>query len=382
MGVPVISSIAIAALGGSLVVGERATLMATARDQQGRSINAQITWSSSSVATATVSSLGIVSAVAVGSTTVQASSGSVSTSMVVTVVGPTVYVAGQSYFSRNGYIEYIAGNAPVILTAPHGGALLPASIPDRTSALCGGTATTVTDSNTQELIRAMQRRFFARFGTYPHVVISLLSRRKLDPNRLPTEAACNNADALTALNDWHAFIDAAKTSVLQASGKGWYMDMHGHGHAIPRLELGYLLADADLNRLDAVLDGAASFENTSSIRTLSQFSPLSFSALLRGVNSLGTLYANNGFPAIPSATDPSPNGADYFNGGDNTVRHSCGSGATALGGTSNGNICGVQVETNFTGVRDNAANRDRFGDATAKVLETYLRVHWGVELGQ
>ncbi|MBL0169868.1 MAG: hypothetical protein IPP90_03915 [Gemmatimonadaceae bacterium] len=296
------------------------------------------------------------------------------------VPGPIGYVAGQSYFGRNGYIEYIAGNAPVILTAPHGGTLVPSSIPDRTASTCGGAATTVTDTNTGELVRAMQRRFFARFGTYPHIIISLLSRRKLDPNRVAPEADCGNADAAAALEDWHGFINTAKSAVLLTSGKGWYMDMHGHGHAIPRLELGYLLADADLNRTDAALDATASFENVSSIRTLSEFSPLSFATLLRGPTSLGTLYANNGFPALPSGGDPSPNGADYFNGGDNTVRHACGSGASALGGTSNGNICGVQIESNFTGVRDNATNRDRFGDATATVLEEYLRVHWGLRL--
>lgn len=296
------------------------------------------------------------------------------------VVTPPTYAAGQSYFGRNAYVEYIAGNAPVILTAPHGGSLTPASIPDRTALACGGAATTVTDANTQDLVRTMQQRFFAQHGRYPHVVISLLSRRKLDPNRLPAEAACNNTDALAALNEWHGFIDMAKAAILQTTGKGWYMDMHGHGHDIQRLELGYLLPPTDLDRTDAALDGGVTFENVSSIRTLSRFSPLSFSALLRGASSLGTLYANNGFPSIPSSTDPRPNGADYFNGGDNTVRHSCGGGASGLGGATDGNICGVQIEANFTGVRDSPANRERFANATATVLETFLRVHWDIRL--
>ncbi len=293
---------------------------------------------------------------------------------------PASYTPGVSYFGRNNYIEYIAGNAPVILSAPHGGALVPSSIPDRTAVACGGSATTVTDGNTIELVRAMQQRFFAKFGSYPHVVISHLSRKKLDPNRVPPEAACGNADAAAALDEWHNFVETAKQAVLLKSGKGWYMDMHGHGHAIPRLELGYLIADADVNRTDATLDASTTYENASSIRTLSQFAPITFSALLRGPSSLGTLYANNGFPSVPSASDPAPNGSDYFNGGDNTARHSCGAGAAALGGATGGNICGVQIESNFTGVRDNAANRDRFGDVTAVVLEEYLRTHWGLRL--
>ena len=158
------------------------------------------------------------------------------------------------------------------------------------------------------------------------------------------------------------------------------MDMHGHGHAIQRIELGYLITSGQLNLTDGALDATLSYENAASIRTLSQYSPLSFSALLRGATSLGTLYAINGVPAIPSASDPSPGTADYFDGGENTRRHTCGADASLLGGTTNGNICGVQIETNFTGVRDNATNRDRFGDVTAVVLEQYLRVHWGLRL--
>jgi hypothetical protein len=86
----------------------------------------------------------------------------------------TQYTPGHSYFSTNNYIEYIAGDAPVILTAPHGGALNPTTIPDRTDVLCGGSATTTTDLNTIELVRAMQESYHARFGHYPQVVISHL----------------------------------------------------------------------------------------------------------------------------------------------------------------------------------------------------------------
>jgi hypothetical protein len=290
------------------------------------------------------------------------------------------YVAGETYSGANGYIEYLAGNAPIILSAPHGGALTPASIPDRTAAACGGAATTVTDTNTEELVRQMRARIFARYGVWPHVIISKLSRRKLDPNRQPTEAACGNAEALAALTDWHRFIDVAKQQVLEKSGRGWYMDVHGHGHPIARLELGYLLSATDLDRTDAALDALATAEQTSSVRLLSVESPLSFSTLLRGTSSLGALYEAQGYPSIPSPSDPQVNGTDYFNGGDNTARHSCSSGAAARGGLATGRICGVQLEAHFTGVRDNAANRTQFADRSAVVLEAFLRTHWGLQL--
>ena len=227
----------------------------------------------------------------------------------------------------------------------------------------------------------MQQRHFARYGTYPHVIINHLARRKLDANRLETEAACGDPTARRALNEFHAFIDAAKTTVRQASGRGWYMDIHGHGHAKQRLELGYLLTGAQLSLSDATLDANRAFQDTASMRTVSEGAPISFSALLRGSASLGTLYAANGFPSVPSASDPSPGTDEYFSGGDNTRRHGCGAEASALGGQTGGQICGVQIEANFAGVRDTPANRDRFGDATATVLGQYLSAHWGLVLG-
>jgi hypothetical protein len=159
------------------------------------------------------------------------------------------------------------------------------------------------------------------------------------------------------------------------------MDMHGHGHAKQRLELGYLLTSAQLGLSDAALDANRAFEDTASMRTVSEATPLPFSALLRGPESLGALYAANGFPSVPSPADLGPGADDYFSGGDDTRRHACGAEASALGGTTAGNICGVQIEANLTGVRDTPANRERFADVTAVVLGQYLSTHWGLSLG-
>ena len=45
-----------------------------------------------------------------------------------------------------------------------------------------------------------------------------------------------------------------------------------------------------------------------------------------------------------------------------------------------GMVCGVQIEANLAGVRDNATNRDRFADVTATVLQQYLLTHWNLRL--
>lgn len=284
--------------------------------------------------------------------------------------GPDIYVPGRSYFGTSQYIEYIAGDLPVIFTAAHGGSLTPAEIPDRQAVACGGTATTVRDTNTEELAREMITAFRARTGKTPHVIINRLHRRKLDANRDLPEAACGDAEAEQAWREFHKFVVDARNRALAQYGKGWYTDLHGHGHAVLRLELGYLLSAANLRMSDAVLNTAA-LENESSVRTFSADSPLSFAALLRGPQSLGSLFAAEGFRSVPSPADQAPTATEeYFSGGYNTERHGCSSG---------GNICGVQIESHFEGVRDNAASRAAFAAALFRVYDTYLS-QFGIQL--
>lgn len=287
------------------------------------------------------------------------------------VVAPGEYTPGTSYFGDEGYIEYIAGNMPLIFTAPHGGTEEPAGIPERTDASCGLDVATVRDLNTDALVLDIQTAFFNRTGKYPHIVINRLHRNRLDANRPIGEAACGSPQAEEAWRDYHAFIEVAKARILAEHGKGWYTDVHGHGHDIQRLELGYELSATTLRRSDAVLDGTATYENASSFRTFSQASPLSFSELLRGPTALGTLFAAAGYPAVPSQQDPAPDvGESYFSGGYNTDRHACSNG---------GQICGVQIEANLTGVRNNATSRSNFAVALAAVYGEYL-ANFGITL--
>src|SRR5262245_42335185 len=73
--------------------------------------------------------------------------------------------AGQTYYGRNRYIEYLAGDLPFILSAPHGGRDRPEEIPDREQ------GTFAFDTNTQELARTITDELHARTGHWPHVVI-------------------------------------------------------------------------------------------------------------------------------------------------------------------------------------------------------------------
>ena len=42
------------------------------------------------------------------------------------------YIPGTTYYGINQYTEYHPGTLPIIFSAPHGGPLTPANIPDRT----------------------------------------------------------------------------------------------------------------------------------------------------------------------------------------------------------------------------------------------------------
>lgn len=283
-----------------------------------------------------------------------------------TIIAPAqVYQAGSTYFGTKNYVEYDAGNLPIIITAPHGGYTEPTTIPDRNCADC----TTVMDANTQELARQIDTAIRQEFGCMPNVIINRLHRKKLDANREIVEAANGSAEAEVAWREWHQFINAAKKDIVQRYGRGILIDLHGHGHTIQRLEVGYLLDDPDLRLSDSILS-TPQYRNRLSIKNLvlNNLNNLNAAQLMRGPFALGTLLAANGFPAVPSLQDIAPIiGDSYFNGGYNTLRH---------GSRDSTTIDAIQIECNFTGVRNTYANRKRFATEVAAALKVYLGKHY------
>ena len=240
----------------------------------------------------------------------------------------------------------------------------------------------VRDGGTEELAMAARKAFHEYFGAYPHVVICHLRRTKVDCNRDVEEGAGGNPLATQAWNEFHGFINSASNQVVKAHSNGFYIDLHGHGHPIKRLELGYLLKGMQLTNTDAVLN-QGDFAQQSSVKGLAARSPNSFAEIIRGPRSLGALLAQRGFPSIPSPQMPSPGkgttntvypgmGNPYFNGGYNTRLH------TSV--NSGGPMDGVQIETNYRGLRDHEVNRVRFGQALAEALQFYFREHYGKNL--
>lgn len=266
--------------------------------------------------------------------------------------------------SKNGYVEYIPGNLPIILSVPHDGEKGPDFIPDRS----GGEIHTKADVGTQKLGYAIRQAFFDLTGKVPFLVVNHMKRRKVDVNREIEEAAKGNAIAEAVWDDYHSYIDSAKEQVYNEFKKGLYLDIHAHNHDAQYVELGYLLDAEELALTDADLDDDMFIEK-SSMRNLifSHQKQIGFSQLVRGNNSLGAMLDAAGYPAVPSPKHPAPGEDSYFRGGYSLNRH---------GSASGGTIDGIQVETNKKEIRDSDANIEKFAITFVKVLIQYMERYY------
>lgn len=271
---------------------------------------------------------------------------------------------GVSIFDSTGYVEYVSGNLPVVISVPHGGYLEPNDLPDRDC----DRYTCISDSFTEELGRSIGNAFFEQTGCYPHLIFNLLDRKKFDANRDITEAADGNATVEHAWHSYHRFIDSAKARIVEDFGRGLFLDLHGHGHNIQRVELGYRISKSELQLPDDELN-ADQYIEKSSIQTLvgDNLLSLTHSELLRGDFSFGTLLEENNVPAVPSNSDPFPVGNEgYFSGGYNTGRH---------GSANGGDIDGIQIECHQT-IRFDDRLRDKFADDLVRVTNEYINTHY------
>jgi hypothetical protein len=272
---------------------------------------------------------------------------------------------GKSYFGTNRYVEYIAGDLPIVLTSPHGGRLRPDALPDRNEGVVD------MDLNTQELARAIAGELFARTGHHAHLIANQLHRRKLDPNREIKEAAQGNPGAELAWREFHADIEEALAAAVAAHGFAFLIDVHGHAHPIARIELGYGLGAAQLNQSDAKFD-QSDFAAISTLADLHARFGGSGATLIRGPRSLGDFFSDRGIRAVPSPKDPQPGKNPFFAGGYIVVHHA--------GGVKTPKVDGVQIETYRVGIRDTAENRQRFAKIAVDVLTLFLHERYQFEL--
>ena len=246
-----------------------------------------------------------------------------------------------SFFDEEKWTECRVGNMPVVISVPHGGRLQLDNIGDR---VCPD-AVTVTDKNTIELALEIEAAFLQKYGLRPYIILCHLSRKEVDQNREIKIATCGNSAMERAWHAFHNFIDSAIANATMKFGGCLYIDLHGHGHPVQRLELGYGINATDLPLLKA----SGNIDSISKKSTLNNLLKIgkdnfNFRDLVIGKNSFGTMMANKGFASIPSEQDVIvAANENYFNGGFNARRYT----------SKNYPSCfGWQIETNFKGVRD------------------------------
>jgi hypothetical protein len=271
---------------------------------------------------------------------------------------------GQRSFGTESFVEVVAGSLPVVISAGHGGGLEPAEIPDRSWGV------TVQDGSTEALARELAAALTRLTGRHPHLVLSHLHRRKLDPNREIVEAAQGDPKAERAWNEFHGAIAHARQQATAAWGGGLYIDVHGHGHAIQRIEWGYALSAGDYLQSDAILDTQA-FVARSSLRGAAGRPGNRHSQLLRGADSLGGLMQGRGYAGVPSPAVPAPGGDPYFDGGYSVRR---------WGSIDGSFVDGVQIEFPGDLRRSMPVRRAMVGGLAASIV-TWLDRHLGIEAG-
>ncbi len=258
-------------------------------------------------------------------------------------------------FGTKNYCEYVPGELPLVISAPHGGRLKPNDVASRTYGVRSE------DSNTQDLARRISAEIRKATGKQMPLVISHLHRSKLDPNREIKEAAQGDKVAEQVWGEYHAFLTEALKAAIARHGRVFFIDLHGQSHPEVRVELGYLHSAEDYQKPAADLNSPA-FIKTGSLAYLMELNPgLDYMALLHGPESLGALLEARGFLSTPSPRMPVPS-LPYFRGGYTVFRHI----------PENPKMVGLQIEANRVRLRDSPEGRQRFAEALVSALQVYL----------
>lgn len=156
--------------------------------------------------------------------------------------------AGSKTTDAYEWIEIRAGNMPVVISVPHGGSFHDDQISDRDCSDYGRVVKGI-DRSTLPTGNAMQKAFEEINGTTPYMVVAKLSRRKVDQNREINLATCGDDLGILAWHNYHNALDAVIKEAVRKFGHVFFVDLHGHGHKIQRLELGYALTTKQLQSL-------------------------------------------------------------------------------------------------------------------------------------
>ena len=265
------------------------------------------------------------------------------------------------HFGDEEYVSYYTGDkgTKIILLAPHGGSLKPASIPNREETYKKNTGDAnlklkfQSDLFTKQIAIELREEIFQTTGQKPHLVTCNLHLRKIDANRDCYEATLNDPAAVKVFNEFHSLINTAKEDV----NTGLLVDLHGHTHPEGWVELGYLFSNKDLRNKTISADKC-------SIKSLATRSDHDLEDLVYGNCSLGHYLQEQGIEVVPSPqfSDAMQN---CYTGGYNTATH---------GSLNNGTIDAVQLE-----IPKKYRNQDSykgFSRRLAMGISKYVKYHY------
>jgi len=278
-------------------------------------------------------------------------------------------------------VEYIMGNLPIIISVPHGGDLMPKECKTRRG--LPWKVVTCKDMYTVPLALKIKNQIIKETGKYPHIVICRLHRKKIDMNR-DWDSNWDDDDirVQTAWKDFHSFLDIAKGKAIEDYETGFLIDLHGQPKE--RTMVGYGLSGSKLKKDAEEIEKMA---NSSSLRYLFNNynkSKCSFTDLIRGVNSIGSLIESSCsnleddtgdeyYLCVPSSSMVKPVG-NYFGGAYNLKRH-CG--LLDEFQDSFPEISGIQLECS-PNLRKH--HQDKFSKGMTKALIKFLNVHYDMNI--
>ncbi len=149
------------------------------------------------------------------------------------------FTAGVAAFGDDDLIEYVPGDLPIIISAPHGGTLEPAGFAVDPSSLSR-------DGGSREAALLVHRYLGEVTGRTPHLIINHVTRNRLNLNRSDARPNETLPAAVQAWTEFHEFIEAAKGWVSAACSKGHYFDFHTNGHDERWVEIGVALTGSQL----------------------------------------------------------------------------------------------------------------------------------------
>jgi hypothetical protein len=258
-------------------------------------------------------------------------------------------------------IEYIAGDMPIIIVAPHAGNLQPTILPD--------ISTRGNDNGTLDLVNFIADSFhFKSGGCRPHIIINHLRPSKLNPVYDESDsllAAGTNIIALQALNDFHHFIQFAHAKVTADWGKGHYFELHGNGTNEKWNMVGLGISKTYLNSPDSVIMTRV---NQSTIKNLCTVGGANFLEVLKGPTSLGGMLDSLDWKSTTSPRFPAPpDSVTFYFAGQNTWRY---------GSKNSGTIDATHLESYWEFMVKSSNKLKYANDLTNSILK-FMNLHYG-----